>query len=168
MAEQAGGTLVADAPSPLITQVLGSTSDLAWERYELPAEAVTCPVSWCQGIHAEGSPMAEWTTHERDIAAATRDEGGLVLEVAVHQVVPVKPGSLYDSGDSFGVRTAKRPEICVFLYDTGPLARWVVHFNHRTDAGGIGMILRALGQYEFAGAIADAVRLCREIEGAGR
>lgn len=167
MTENVGGTLVAEPTPSLITQVIGSTSDLAWERCELPAEAVTCDVTWCQGLHAAG-PKDQWVTHERDVAAATRGDGALVIEVAVHQVIPTNAGAFLGLGDSVGVRTPKRPEICVFLYDTWPSARWVVHFNHRTDAGGIGMILRALGQYEFAGAIASAADLCREIEGAGK
>jgi hypothetical protein len=165
MTEQVGGTLLAERPSALITQVLGSTSGLAWDRCALPIEAETCPVSWCQGIHGADSGD-EWITHERTIAQARRG-GKLVLEVDVFQDLPVKAGSLYDSGSAFGIRTAKTPQIIMHLYTTNPTLAfrgyWLETWRH---ANGFGTMLRLLGEHEFAGAIAGAYDLCRKIEGA--
>lgn len=164
MTDQRGGTLVAERPSPLITQVLGSTSGLTWERCELPIEAATCPVPWCQGIHG-ADPGDERITHERTIAKARRD-GKLVLEVDVFQDMPARPGMLIVGGSGGHVARPRAPQIIMHLYTTGPSrpfrGYWLETWRH---ANGFGTLLRLLGEYEFAGAITDAYDLCREIEG---
>jgi hypothetical protein len=151
MTEGLGGTLVAERP------IIPDTTGLIWERCTLPKEAASCPVSWCQGIHAD--QFDHFINHERDIAAATRN-GLLVFEVAVHRVMPIKPGSLRDTGDSFAINTAKRPQVCVFLYDATPVVYRAMVFEHPGYATTFTTLLRTLGEYEFAGAIAEALDLC--------
>lgn len=162
MTEQAGGTLVAERPSVLITEVLGSTSGLTWQRCKMPIEAETCPVPWCQGIHG-ADPGAERITHERTFAQARRD-GKLVLEVDVFQDMPVRNGMRIAGGSGGHVARPRDPQIIMHLYTTErrPFrGYWLETWRH---AHGFGTLLRLLGEHEFAGAISDAADLCEEIE----
>lgn len=132
------------------------SEDLEWHTPEIPLEAASCPLDWCNGLHDEENTIG--VQHGTDIISATRD-GRLVLEVSVGQWFSFGTWRLAN-GQTVNALPQKA-FISVFIYSVvGPVSK-MCHFDTPEEAERVNRIFTALGQHELADAITKAISLAR-------